>query len=81
MSESCRLSELKSGDQAIVLGLSECGRECQNRLIDIGIRPGCRLKMVSGSRGGRVVINSDNGRIALGHGMASKVTVAPTPKH
>jgi len=75
MNNSRKLSDLKSGEHAVVIALDGCGAECQCRLVSIGIRPGCRVEIISRSRGGRVMVNSSNGRIALGCGMAKKVIV------
>ena len=75
MNDSRKLSDLKSGEHAVVIALDGCGAECQCRLVSIGIRPGCRVEIISRSRGGRVMVNSSNGRIALGCGMAKKVIV------
>ncbi len=75
MDNSRRLSDLKSGTHAVVIGLDGCGAECQCRLVSIGIRPGCKVEVISRSEGGRVVVNSSNGRIALGCGMAQKVII------
>ena len=75
MTNSSRLSDLKSGDHAVVTGLEGCGSEYQCRLVSIGIRPGCQVEVISHSDCGRVVVNSSNGRIALGCGMAHKVII------
>ena len=76
MDTICRLSELKSGDRAIVKGFERCGSECQYNLSAIGLRAGCEIEIVNKGHGGRVLINSSNGRVALGHGMAEKVIVS-----
>jgi Fe2+ transport system protein FeoA len=75
MNNARKLSDLKSGEQAVVIALDGCGAECQCRLVSIGIRPGCQVEIISRTPGGQVMVNSSNGRIALGCGMAQKVIV------
>lgn len=76
MNNPCRLIDLRSGDHAIVVGFAGGGSKCQYNLASIGIRPGCLVEVISRGNGGRILVNSSNGRVALGRGMAEKVTVS-----
>jgi Fe2+ transport system protein FeoA len=71
----CKLSDLNSGDHATVLRFEGCGSECRYNLASIGLREGCKVEVISKTNGGRMLVNSSNGRVALGHGMAGKVMV------
>ncbi|MBN2640553.1 MAG: ferrous iron transport protein A [Victivallales bacterium] len=69
------LDTLLEGQKAIVKALAG-GREFQHSVVNLGLTPGCRLEVISKSPGGgRILILTDRGRIALGHGMAEKILV------
>jgi Fe2+ transport system protein FeoA len=69
------LAELKSGDKAVVLGLSG-GCNMQRKLAEMGLTPGCRFEIISSSSTGRVLITTPRGRLAIGHGMAEKIVTS-----
>ncbi|MHA1929284.1 MAG: FeoA family protein [Candidatus Thorarchaeota archaeon] len=50
-------------------------REIMKRLLDLGITKGCTFQVVQGSEQGPVLIQVRGTRIALGHGLASRVLV------
>ncbi|MGQ4912872.1 MAG: FeoA family protein [Candidatus Thorarchaeota archaeon] len=45
------------------------------RLLDLGLTKGCTFKVVQGSQHGPVLVEIRGTRIALGHGLASKIVV------
>lgn len=69
-----RLIDLAEGEKATVIAL-DGGGCCAKRLVSIGVRPGCRLEIISKGHGGKMILHTSLGRIALGHGMAEKVIV------
>jgi len=50
-------------------------RAITKRLLDLGLTKGCTFKVVHGSSRGPVLVEVRGTRIALGHGLASKVLV------
>ena len=50
-------------------------RGITKRLLDLGLTKGCTFKVVHGSGRGPVLVEVRGTRIALGHGLASKVLV------
>lgn len=50
-------------------------RNIMKRLLDLGITKGCTFHVVQGSEHGPVLIQVRGTRIALGHGLASRVLV------
>ena len=45
------------------------------RLLDLGLTKGCSFKVVQGSRSGPVLVEVRGTRIALGHGIATRLIV------
>ena len=71
-----RLVEMTAGEQGTVFEIRG-GGSIKRRLEAIGLRPGVTIEKLSGSLfGGPVVIRIGHMRLAIGHGMASKVMVA-----
>jgi len=68
------LSRVTSGEKVIVLSL-RAGWGLQRRLADLGITPGMEIKVISSGRPGQVVLDVRGSRLALGHGVASKIMV------
>ena len=69
------LCQLRQGKEAKVLNFTR-GRGLANKLQERGIRPGKKIKKISEAfLGGPVIIEIDNFRIAIGHGMASGILV------
>lgn len=52
------------------------GRGVQRRLTELGLTPGVRLRVLQDC-GGPLLVAIRSSRIALGRGMASKITVIP----
>ncbi|MHA1963216.1 MAG: FeoA family protein [Candidatus Thorarchaeota archaeon] len=50
-------------------------RQIIKRLLDLGLTKGCTFKVVQGSGRGPVLVEVRGTRIALGHGLASKIIV------
>lgn len=75
------LAFLEEGEQAEIISLREqlvggsrCP-ECMEHLMDMGLRPGKQVEMLTNSGGGPVLLKIDESRIALGRGMAMKIYV------
>ena len=52
------------------------GKALQRRLAEMGLTPGVRLRVLQDC-GGPLLVAIRSSRVALGRGMASKITVAP----
>lgn len=50
-------------------------RQIMKRLLDLGLTKGCMIEVVQGRGQGPVLVEVRGTRIALGHGLASKVIV------
>jgi len=75
-----RLTELKLNDEGVVVSL-ECGRMAMQRLLDMGLTPGARIKVSKkGVLGGPVEIRVRNSCVAIGYGLASKILVETDEK-
>ncbi|MCX6843627.1 MAG: FeoA family protein [candidate division WOR-3 bacterium] len=53
------------------------GRGVAGRLSSMGLVPGTEVQVISGSRGGPVIVGLRGCRIAIGCGMANKIMVEP----
>lgn len=63
-------------DQEGIVSCFECGRGFVERLNALNIRCGKRIKKISTTPfHGPIVIEIDNSRIAIGHGMGKKIMV------
>ena len=51
------------------------GRGILRRLLDLGLTKGCTFKVIQGSRHGPILVEVRGTRLALGHGLASKLIV------
>ncbi len=49
--------------------------DCMEHLMDMGLRPGKQIEMLTNSGGGPILLKIDESRIALGRGMAMKIYV------
>ena len=81
MSEAVRsLDQLKLGEKAQVVALAG-GRAFQNRLVGMGLNVGSPVELIraSNGRGGPALVATGGTRLAIGHGMASKILVAVDP--
>ncbi len=68
------MANLQAGTCGLIVALRG-GAGLQHKLADMGLNPGCRFELISVVPGGRVMLNTDHGRLALGHGMAEKILV------
>ncbi len=68
------LSRMASGEVVIISSV-KAGWGLQRRLADMGIIPGVKAKVISAGRPGQVVLEVRGSRLALGHGVANKITV------
>ena len=69
------LSRAKTGEMVTVIALG-AGWGLQRRLADMGLTPGVKVKVISSGRPGQVVIEVRGSRMALGHGVTTKILVA-----
>jgi len=75
MKEVCfPLSLLRPGKEATLVSITG-GRGLRNRLTDMGLNDGMKLKVLQSHSSGPCVILVGNTRLVLGHGMAQKVLV------
>ena len=69
------LVELPSGDSATVVRV-DGGRQFVGRLAGMGVRPGKRIRKISGMPlRGPVTVQVDGSQIAIGYGMAGRIFV------
>jgi Fe2+ transport system protein FeoA len=72
--------------QALPLGAAPPGHElvlahvgggvhCQRRLMEMGLRPGVKFRLVGASRTGPAIISMKDGRLMLGRGMIDRIWV------
>ncbi len=75
------LSLMKEGERGEIAGLDsrdnhgQPGEGCREHLFNMGLRPGTQVEMITNRGGGPLVLRLDESRIALGRGMAMKITV------
>jgi len=62
--------------QPLVLVKIEGGKNVTRRLIELGLTPGVKLRLIQDS-GGPVILAVRDSRIALGRGMANRIFVSP----
>ena len=69
------LLQLEQGEKAKVIDFDR-GFGFRNKLLDIGIRPGKKIRKISQTfLGGPVTIEIDNSKVAIGQKMASRILV------
>jgi ferrous iron transport protein A len=75
-SQQKQLSILREGQKGIVVALAG-GRDFQDRIISMGIVPGCEIEMMKNGlhSPGPVLIGVGDSRIMLGRGMTQKIMV------
>ena len=56
-------------------------RRITRRLLDLGLTKGCTFKVVQGSGRGPILVEVRGTRIALGHGLASKILIEVLEEH
>jgi Fe2+ transport system protein FeoA len=69
----CDLTEGKAGRVLALKG----GQNFQNEMMEIGLCPGCIFEVAGTGGGGRMLLLTNHGRIAIGHGMAEKIVISP----
>jgi len=62
--------------QPLLLVKIDGGKDVTRRLIELGLTPGVKLRLIQDS-GGPVILAVRDSRIALGRGMANKIIVSP----
>jgi ferrous iron transport protein A len=67
------LAEATTGQQVRLVSIHG-GRQLAHRLVEMGLTPGVRLRILQNS-GGPLLLAVSDSRIALGWGMAQKVDV------
>lgn len=71
------LSLVNQGESVIVRQIRG-GRELRQRLFDLGLHPGARIRVVKNEQPGPLIVAAkQDGRLALGRGMCHKILVAP----
>lgn len=68
------LGFLQTGSDAVVSDLAG-GRNFRQRLMEMGVARGTRVKVVKNDRGGPLIISIGEGRLAVGRGMALRIMV------
>ena len=68
------LNMASPGEKVKVVSV-EAGRGLSQRLADMGLTPGTLLTVINNHRAGPVLINLRGTRLALGFGIARKITV------
>lgn len=71
------LTRMQANEKAVIVALAG-GRDFQNRLVSMGLNVGCEIEVlrIAGNAGGPTLIATMETRLAIGHGMASKIMVA-----
>jgi len=68
------LSQIKT-NQIIEIVSMTCGRCCKLRLTEIGLRIGLKIKVISKSDNGPLIVATNSARFAVGRGMSNKIIV------
>lgn len=69
-----RLTQART-DVSLIFSSLEGGRGVMQRLTDMGLIPGERLKVLHNTGFGPVTVLIKGAKVALGHGLASKIIV------
>ncbi|MGB2822683.1 MAG: FeoA family protein [Phycisphaerae bacterium] len=71
------LSRVPVGRKAIVVALAG-GGGLQNRLISMGLKTGCEVRVIRGGAGtwGPILVALGEARLAIGRGMADRIMVS-----
>ena len=72
--KAVKLSKIEAG-VTVIFNDVIAGHELRTRLATMGMVPGTEITVVSNMRRGPVVINIKGSKMALGRGMADKITV------
>jgi len=68
------LADTSSGERVRIVEI-KAGRNVRCRLLGMGIMPGSEVRVLSGGRGGPVIIAQNDCRMALGLGMSKRIVV------
>ena len=79
MNDTCLLSELKTGENAVVQDLQGV-YSFRSRLAALGFTPGAKITMVQNLGHGPMIVSLRDTRIALGRGEAQKILINFTGK-
>ena len=69
------LADTGSGEMVRIVEI-KAGRNVRGRLLGMGIMPGSEVRVLSGGRGGPVIIAQNDCRMALGLGMSKRIMVS-----
>ncbi len=69
------LADTGSGECVRIVEI-KAGRNVRGRLLGMGIMPGSEVRVLSGGRGGSVIIAQNDCRMALGRGMSKRIVVS-----
>jgi Fe2+ transport system protein FeoA len=73
--EECALTKLPVGQPACLVCVN-AGKRLKRRLAELGLTPGVEM-IVLQNQGGPLLLSVRDSRLALGRGMADKVSVIP----
>lgn len=68
------LSFLQAGNEAVIKGFNG-GRIFHQRLLDLGLVRGTKIKVIKNDMMGPLIVSLGEGRLAIGRGMALKIIV------
>jgi ferrous iron transport protein A len=69
------LTRAEAGKKVVIAGV-RAGWGLKRRLADMGLVPGTEVKIINNERPGRVVLELNGSRLAIGYGVASKIVVS-----
>lgn len=69
------LSEIRPGRIAIVQSITG-GKHLRQKLVNLGLLPGCEVQVVRANRMGPMVLNVQGSQIMIGQGMARRINVS-----
>jgi ferrous iron transport protein A len=70
------LTKASPGDNVVITAV-RAGWGLKRRLVDMGLTPGTVVRIINNERPGRVVLELNGSRLAIGYGVASKMVVRP----
>jgi Fe2+ transport system protein FeoA len=68
------LTRAAAGERVVIAGV-RAGWGLRRRLTDMGLVPGTEMKIINSGRPGRMVLEVNGSRLAIGHGAANKIVV------
>lgn len=74
--DGLRLTDSLSGSIVRVERFSG-GEKLRDKLLSMGLLPGKDIEVISVRKNGPVIVKINDTRIVIGHGMASKIVIAP----